>query len=202
MKIVILVIMFVLAGVISMAESETKKAVLVIDVQNDYFPNGKMELKDSIKAGEKTAELLKAARDKNIEVIYIQHISAREGAGFFIKGTEGAEIHKSVTPMKKEKIFQKNYPNSFRDTGLYEYLKSKNIGNLIVCGMMTQMCVDTTVRAGFDLGFKITLAADCCATKDLNYGGKTVSAENVQTAYFGAINGIFAKVVNSNEIEF
>ena len=202
MKIVIVFIMFILAGVILTAEGESKKAVLVIDIQNDYFPNGKMELKDSVKAGEKTAQLIKRARDKNIEVIYIQHISIREGAGFFIKGTEGAEIHKSVMPMKKEKIFQKNYPNSFRDTGLYEYLKSKNITDLTVCGMMTQMCVDTTVRAGFDLGFKITLAADCCATKDLTYEGKTVSAENVQTAYFGAINGIFAKVVNSKEIEF
>ena len=91
-----------------MAEIEGNRAVIVIDVQNDYFPNGKMELSGSVKAGEKIAEYLKIAREKNIEVIYIQHISVREGAGFFIKGSEGVKIYEGITPMKKEKIFQKN----------------------------------------------------------------------------------------------
>ena len=197
----VLAAMFIFAVTTFAGEKSIKKAVIVIDVQNDYFPGGKMELVNSREAGEKTAELLKEAREKNIEVIYIQHISIREGAGFFIKGSEGAEINKSVTPLKNEKIFQKNYPNSFRETGLYEYLKSKNINELIVCGMMTHMCVDTTVRAGFDLGFKMKLVSDCCATRDLKYGEKTVSAENVQTAYFGAINGIFAEVVKVENLE-
>lgn len=200
MKIVLFVMIFIFGGVVSMAEIEGNRAVIVIDVQNDYFPNGKMELSGSVKAGEKIAEYLKIAREKNIEVIYIQHISVREGAGFFIKGSEGVKIYEGITPMKKEKIFQKNYPNSFRDTGLYEYLKSKKISNLIICGMMTQMCIDTTVRAAFDLGFKVTVLADCCAAKDLKYDDKVVSAEEVQTAYLGALNGIFADVVNSYNV--
>ncbi len=118
------------------------------------------------------------------------------GSTFFIPGTLGAEIHDNVAPATGEKVIEKNFPNSFRDTDLLDYLRSEGITDLVVCGMMTQMCVDATVRAAKDFGFSCTVIGDACATKDLEIGGRTVSAADVQTAFLAALNYFYATVKN------
>jgi nicotinamidase-related amidase len=127
-------------------------------------------------------------------VIHIQHLSTRPGATFFLPGTRGAEIHASVQPLQRETLFQKNFPNAFRETGLLEHLKGAGIQKLVIAGMMTHMCIDTTTRAAADLGFTCSLAQDACATKALAFGGAQVPAESVQAAYLAGLNGAFAKV--------
>ncbi len=169
-------------------------ALLIIDIQNDYFPAGAMELAGSIEAGERAAELLEAFRGKSLPVIHVQHISTRPGASFFVPGTSGVEIHPCVAPSEGETLVRKNFPNSFRDTPLLQHLRDNRITRLVVAGMMTQMCIDTTVRAAADLGFDCTLAHDACATRDLSFGGVTVPAASVQAAFLAALNGLFAKV--------
>ena len=89
----------------------------------------------------------------------------------------------------------KRYPNSFLETELDEYLKSLQVDTLIVCGMMTHMCVDTTVRAAMDYGYQVRLVADACATMDLVLNGETIPAETVQKAFLAAMDGVFATVV-------
>ena len=89
----------------------------------------------------------------------------------------------------------KRYPNSFLETELDEYLKSLQVDTLIVCGMMTHMCVDTTVRAAMDYGYQVRLAADACATMDLELNGETIPAEMVQKAFIAAMEGVFATVI-------
>ena len=176
------------------------QVLVIIDVQNDYFPGGKMELYKSTEASLRIKELIGDCRDKNVEVIHIQHVSVKQGALFFLPDTFGVQIHENVKPDGDEKIFVKNYPNSFRNTGLDEYLKSKNINKLIFAGMMTHMCIDTTVRAAFDLGYESVLAGDCCATKKLVNNGEEVPAESVQNSFLAALNGTFTKVMTKDEI--
>ncbi|HSA15787.1 MAG TPA: cysteine hydrolase family protein [Spirochaetota bacterium] len=176
-----------------------KTALLVIDVQNDYFPGGRMELHGSVEAGEKIGDLMRIFRKRSLPVVHVQHVSVRPGAAFFLPGTSGVEFHDSVKPLAGEKIFVKNYPNSFRDTGLDAYLKENGVSRLVVAGMMTHLCVDTTVRAAFDLGYGCIVAGDCCATRALKINGAEVTAENVQNSFLAALNGIFAKVMTKDE---
>jgi len=156
------------------------QALLLIDIQKDYFPGGAMDLTGSALAGEKAGILLKAFRKKGLPVIHMQHISTRPGATFFLPDTPGAQIHMNVTPAAGEALFQKHFPNSFRGTPLLEHMQKYRFTDLVIAGMMTHMCVDTTVRAAFDLGFQCLLAHDACATKALSFGGAAVPPENVQ----------------------
>ncbi len=175
-------------------------ALVLIDIQNDYFPGGAMELAGSELAAEHAAELLAAARGHGAPLMHIQHSAARPGATFFLPGTPGAEIHSAVAPRRGEKVIVKHYPNAFRETELLSYLRDQGIGTLVIAGMMTHMCVDTTVRAAADLGFSCNLAGDACATRALAYGGVAVPAEQVQAAYLAGLNGLFAKVAPAAEL--
>jgi nicotinamidase-related amidase len=176
------------------------QALLLIDIQNDYFPDGAMELAGSPKAGVQAARLLQVYRQKSLPVIHVQHISARKGATFFLPNTKGVQIHESVRPVEGETVFQKNYPNSFRETRLLEHLREHRVSQLVIAGMMTHMCIDTTTRAAADLGFQCVLAHDACATRALSFGGATVPAESVQTAFLAALGGLFAKVLSVEEV--
>jgi nicotinamidase-related amidase len=124
----------------------------------------------------------------------------RPGSTFFIPGTKGADIHSSVTPKSGETVVEKNFPNSFRNTALKETLEKQGIKNLVVAGMMTHMCVDASVRHAADLGYKITLLGDACATRAQTYGGEKVPARQVHAAFLAALNGFYAKVVNTHEL--
>jgi len=176
------------------------RALLIIDIQNDYFPGGAMALHEPDAAAAKAAALLAAFRGRKQPVIHMQHISTRPGATFFIPNTRGAEIHETVRPADGEKVFRKNYPNSFRETPLLEHLRRAGISQLVIAGMMTHMCVDTTTRAATDLGFACSLAHDACATKALAFNGIQASAEQVQVAYLAGLNGLFAKVLPAAEL--
>ena len=176
------------------------QALLIIDIQNDYFPGGAMELAGSLEAGVQAGKLLQAFRQKSRPVIHIQHISTRPAATFFLPGTKGVQIHESVAPIGNETVFQKHFPNSFRDTPLLEHLRGQQITRLVIAGMMTQMCVDSTTRAAADLGFDCLLAHDACATRPQSFRGVTVPAEHVQAAYLAALNGAFAKVQSVDEL--
>jgi nicotinamidase-related amidase len=174
-------------------------ALVLIDIQNDYFPGGKMELSGSTEAGLRAGEILAFFRENRMPVIHIQHVSARPGATFFLPGTEGAAIHESVRPLAFEEVIEKNYPNSFRNTPLRESLERGKINQLVIAGMMTHMCVDATVRSAFDFGFTCTLIHDACATKDLSFEDQTVPAKQVHAAFLSALNGLYAKVVSTSE---
>jgi nicotinamidase-related amidase len=179
--------------------SNMKTALLIIDIQNDYFDKGTNPLIGSDKASENARLILDRFREESLPVIHIQHIATRPSATFFLKGTKGAEIHDNVKPLGKEKLIIKHSPNSFQGTELLEYLKSKNITDLVICGMMTHMCVDATVRAAKDFGFNIILIGDACATKDLEINGQTVKAEEVQKSFLAALNYVYATVKTTRQ---
>ncbi len=170
-----------------------KKALIVIDMQNDYFADGKMELVGIDEALRNTLRLIEFAKEQKYEIFFIQHIALKENASFFLPKSEGVELHRALH-IQDGSIIQKHYPNSFRETTLLQELKDKGIQNLIVCGAMTHMCVDTTVRAGFDLGFSIELINDACATKDLAYNNEVIPAKDIHNAFMASLDGIFCEV--------
>ncbi|MGL6200432.1 MAG: cysteine hydrolase family protein [Lachnospiraceae bacterium] len=175
------------------------KALLIIDIQNDYFPGGKAELVNSDMALSNTEMILAFFRKEELPIIHVQHVNMREGAAFFLPNTEGSKIHEKLTPHNNEFLVIKNYPNSFYETNLLDVIKSNKITELVVCGMMTHMCIDTTVRAAKDYDLPVTLIADACATKDLLYNHELVPAIQVQTAFLAALNGMFAQITNTND---
>jgi nicotinamidase-related amidase len=175
-------------------------ALLLIDLQNDYFPGGKMELEGSIEASLKAEHLLSHFRQERLPIVHVQHLSTRSGATFFIPGTSGAEIHENLQPLEHEVVFQKHYPNSFRDTPLLKHLQQKEISRLVISGMMTHMCVDATTRAAFDYGFGCMVAHDACATRALVYQGTTIPARSVHLSFLAALQTVYAEVLAAEEI--
>ncbi len=171
-----------------------KEALLIIDVQNDYFPGGTNELPGSIEAERMIQKLLLESRQTGRTVIYVKHLNS-EGCGFLVEGTHGAEIASCIAPLPGEKVITKRCPSSFLGTDLYQYLLENGIEQLVVCGMMSHMCVDTTVRAAMDYGIKVRLVSDACATMALTWNGITYSADLVHNVFMASLNGVFAEVV-------
>ena len=173
--------------------------LILIDLQNDYFIGGKMELVNIGQAAEKAQRLLETFRDKNLPVIHIQHISARPGATFFLPNTTGVQINDMVSPLGEEPIVKKNYPNSFRDTDLLKILKETKIDTVVICGAMSHMCIDATTRAAFDYGFNCIVVEDACATRDLVFNDKTINAADVHAAFMAALSVPYAQVLNTDQ---
>ena len=173
-----------------------KSALVLIDVQNDYFPGGRMELEGSAEAILQARRILEHFRGRGHPIVHVQHISARPDAIFFLPGTDGVEIREEVRPGPGETLFQKQYPNAFRDTGLLDHLKEERIERLIICGMMTHMCVDSTVRAAFDYGFPCVLLRDACATRSLSQENAHIPAGLVHSAFIAALSSVFARVLS------
>jgi nicotinamidase-related amidase len=159
-----------------------------------------MELEGADAAAANASSVLKKFREQKQPVFHVKHLSVRPGSTFFIPGTAGAEIHAKVKPQDGETIIEKNFPNAFRNTQLKEMLAKHQIKQLVVAGMMTHMCVDASVRQAADLGYKVTLLADACATRAQSFGGESVPARQVHTAFLAALNGFYAKVIHAHEL--
>lgn len=169
-------------------------ALVLIDLQNDYFPGGDMALVGADAAVHRAARLLAGFRERSLPVFHVQHIEADDQAPFFRPGTPGVDIHPAVRPAAGEPVIVKHFPNSFRGTSLLEDLNKAGVTELCFAGMMTHMCVDSTVRAAADLGFGCTVAEDACATTQLSLGGSDVDARAVQLAFLAALNDGLASV--------
>jgi nicotinamidase-related amidase len=167
-------------------DQEIKTALLVVDIQNFYFPGDGPGLLNAEATSLKAQEVLYLFRDHNQEVIFIRHQSEK-----------GFEIHENVKPISGEKIITKNTINSFQDTNLLVYLKTKHITRLVIIGMQTQMCVEAATRAAYDFGFECIVIPEACTTRDLTYGDKTIKAEDVHASTLATlIGGGYAKVVD------
>ena len=172
-----------------------KTALVLVDIQNDYFTGGHMELSGMETAAETARALLMYFRDNNWPTVHIQHISAQKGATFFIPDTDGAKIHDSITPLDQDTVIQKHFPNSFRGTDLYDHLTGAGVKNLVICGAMSHMCIDATTRAAADLNFSCAVVHDACATRDLEFEGKAIAAKEVHSSFMAALGMAYAKVL-------
>ncbi len=174
-------------------------ALLLIDIQKDYFPGGRMELVKPLDAAKKAYELLQCFREHGGNHVHIQHVALKPTATFFIPGTDGTDIHDAVAHFEGEPLVVKHYPNSFRETNLLEMLKGWGTERVVVTGMMTHMCVDATARAAADFGFQVIVAEDACATRDLKYGDTVVPADHVHKAFLAALKS-YGEVMPTDQV--
>ena len=176
------------------------RALVIVDIQNDYFPGGAHPLVGLEDAAAAARKVFDASRARGEAVVHVQHVWDADDASFMKPGTAGVEIHESVAPHDGEPVVRKAHPNAFLDTALEEELRARGIDHVVVCGMMTSMCVDATVRAAVDLGFQATVVHDACAAPDLEFGGETIPARAVHGAFIAALDDSYAKVRSADEL--
>jgi nicotinamidase-related amidase len=176
-----------------------KTALLVIDIQKDHFPGGKLPLVKPLEAAQKAYMLLQCFREHGGYHVHVQHISIQPDATFFISGDRGTDIHDSAAHFEGEPIVYKHQPNAFLNTDLSKMLKDAGIERVVITGMMTHLDVDATARAAHDLGIQVIIAEDACATHDLKDGDTVIPADQVQKRTLDALKS-YGKVMKSEEI--
>lgn len=177
----------------------SKSAVLVVDLQKDYFPSGKLPLVGIEQAAANAARVIAGARANGTPVIHVRHEFAVPDAPFFVPGTEGVQIHPTVAPLDGEPVVVKNYPNSFLKTELKPMLDAKGIEEVVVIGAMSHMCIDATSRAASDFGYRTIVVHDACATMDLEFNGQVVPAAQVHAAQMAALGFAYAAITTTDE---
>ena len=178
----------------------SKMALIIIDLQNDYFPGGKMEL-DGIEATTtNAAKLLKCFRSKGLSVVHVRHEFPTDDAPFFLPGSDGARIHASVQDIEGEPVVLKHQINSFRDTNLKGILDNWDVDSVLICGAMSHMCIDAATRTAYDLGFNCSVAHDACATIGLEFNDISVPSRQVHAAFMASLSFAYANVVSADEL--
>jgi nicotinamidase-related amidase len=186
-RIYLFIILLTMSSLVK-SEVPDSTALIIIDIQEFYFPGGSLPLVNPEPAARKAGELLSYFRDRKMPVVHVGHLS-KSGTGF----------HELVRPLPGEKVIMKKEVNAFLGTDLDEYLRKKNIKNLILCGMQTHMCLEGATRAAHDLGYQCTVAADACATRDLTFDDVTVSAAEVHASTLATLKS-YATVTKVDKI--
>ncbi len=182
-----------LTGLPAQPEGLASSALILIDCQNTYT-RGDMELDGVQAALDEAATVLDRARTAGIPIIHIQHDSG-PGSPYDVRAEIGAIVER-VAPRDGEPVVVKNYPNSFVGTDLDQQLKALDAHNLVLAGFMTHMCVNSTARGAFNLGYAPTVVAAATATRPLpGVGGTEIPSQTVHAASLAAIADLFAVVV-------
>lgn len=189
MKNCVLILSVTLMSVFSCEISAQRTALLLIDIQDFYFPGGRMPLENPETAGMNAGLVLSRFREKQEMVIHVRH-AFEPGGG----------IHEYVKPLEGELVITKNQINAFLGTELLLTLEENGIEQLVICGMQTHMCVEAAVRAAHDFGYLCILVEDACATRPLQYKDKIISAANVQNSTLSTLEGNYATIVTTNEL--
>lgn len=171
----------------------SKRAIVVIDLQNEYWPGGNLPLEGIDAAAANAARVIAHGREAGDLIVNVRH--EMPGAPVFVPGSDGVEINEAVTPGEGEPVITKNFPNAFRETGLKALLDEKGIEEVVAVGAMSHMCVDATVRAANDLGYKTVTIHDACATRELDFDGTTVPADKVHAALMAALAFFYGEVI-------
>lgn len=172
------------------------KALLLIDLQNDYFPGGRMELAGIESASARSRELLDMFRQQGAPLVHVRHVFADRNAPFFQPDSPGIEIHSSVAPTADEAVVTKHQVNSFHQTDLKDRLDAMGVDELVICGAMSHMCIEGTTRAAAELGYKCQVIHDACATRDQEFDGRVMKAADVHGTAMAALGFAFAEVLS------
>ena len=176
------------------------RLLVIVDIQNDYFPGGAYPLVGTEAAAERAGALLAHFRESGEPVVHVQHVSDDPDATFMRPGTHGVEINDAVAPLADEPVVLKGSPNSFLGTDLAQRVRDAAVDDVVIVGMMTSMCVDSTVRTAAELGFAVTVASDACAAPDLEFGGTLIPGDVVHAAFLAALGDGFATVTGVDEL--
>ncbi len=166
-----------------------KSALLLIDIQDFYFPGGKLQLENPEMAGMNAGLILDHFRKRELPIFHVRH-----------NFEPGGNIHQYVKPVAGEPVISKDQVNAFIDTELLRMLQADSIEQLVICGMQTHMCVEAAVRAGHDLGFTCLLVTDACATRALQYEEHIIPAKNVHYSTIKTLQGSYARVLTTENL--
>lgn len=183
----------------NLEKAMSKTALIIIDIQNDYFPGGALELSKPEEAAQKAQQILGHFRDTQQMVVHVAHENINPDLPFMLPGTEGQQIHALVSPIEGETVITKHYPNSFWKTELEQVLRDAGIESVVITGMMTHMCVSATTRAAMERGFNVTVVGDACTTHNLEYNGETIKAEMVHKTALAELS-MLSKLATTDEI--
>lgn len=175
-------------------------ALVLVDIQNDYFKGGRNELFNTDQAATHAQEALSLFREKGLPVVHIQCILLENNATFFLPDTEGIEIHERVKPQAGEKVIVKHTPDSFFQTELQSYLESINVTRLVIGGMMSHICIDSTVRTAHRLGYEVILLGEACTTRDLVWKDNVIPAKTVHDTFMASLQDTFAQVIDTGSL--
>ncbi len=187
MRNILLLAVLLVGFTFSKAQNPDATALLIIDIQNFYFPGGASALDEPEKAADNAKLLLEHFRSENGLVVHIKHQFEPDG-----------DINKRVAPIEEEKIFTKTEVNSFLNTRLKEYLDSKSIKKVVLCGMQTHMCLEAATRAAHDFGYSCVVVEDACATRDLNYNDVLIPAKEVHYSTLATLKNYATILRTSN----
>jgi len=176
------------------------RALLIIDIQRDYFPGGAYPLVEPEAAAGAARRVLDRFRDAGEPVVHLKHVWDAPDAAFMKPGTPGIEIHETVAPADGEPVIEKTEPNGLLGTSLEERLRADGVDELVVAGMMSSMCVDATVRSAAERGFTVTVVHDACAAPDLEFSGATIHGASVHGAFMAALGDGYATLSSSDEV--
>ena len=163
-------------------------ALVLIDIQDFYFPAGALPLVDAEAASNNAGRLLAAFREHERFIVHVGH-----------QVQAGGDFHAAVQPGEGEEIILKSEVNAFRGTDLHETLQAAGINTIVLCGMQTHMCLEGATRAAADLGYECIVVADACATRDLKRGDSIVEALAVHQATLATLDGAYAQVVDTDD---
>ena len=175
-------------------------ALVVIDIQQFYFEGGLVPLTGSVEAANQARRVLEAFRARKLPIFHVRHVPKSVALVEGEPADAQYRIRSEVQPAAGEKIVTKRYANSFRETDLLDSLRQKGIKTLVIVGMQTHMCVEAASRAATDLGFDVVVVHDACATRPLEFEGRTVPAEMVHAAALAAIKGTYGRVVSVDQL--
>lgn len=175
-----------------------KEALLVIDVQNEYF-TGKLPVTYPKNSFYNILRAIDAAAAKEIDIVVIQHTAPQENANVFNKGSFEWKLHAAIANRKYSVLIEKSLPGSFTNTQLESWLRDKGIERLVISGYMTQMCCDTTARQAFHLGFAVYFLSDATGTLSFKNDAGSVTAEELHRAILVTQEALFSKVKTTDE---
>lgn len=184
-------------------------ALILIDIQMDYFTADKLPIPDGPRVVENACRLRDHARKNDIFIVHVQQVSPNPAAPIFATGSPGVEIHPALAPAavataacSHEVVITKTQPSSFDRTTLDETLKARGIKTLILAGLMTHMCVETTARCALPLGYAVIVAADACASRDLcdPVGTTPIDHHEVHRNALAAMADRFADILTTDAI--
>ena len=177
----------------------SSRALIVVDIQNDYFPGGKWPLSGVEAAADNAAQVIAAARAAGDLVVHVRHEFPSADAPFFVPGSEGAQIYAKVSSQDNEPVVLKHQINAFRDTELAALLASRAVKEVVIVGNMSHICIDAVTRAAVDFGYQATVIHDACAACDQQFNGLTIPAAHVHGAFMAALAFGYASVVSTRE---
>lgn len=174
-----------------------KRALVVIDVQNEYF-TGKMPVTYPAGSLDKILQAMDAAHREGIPVVVVRH-TAKGDRGVFKAGSEQWQLHKKVAARPHDWLIDKSVPSSFAGTDLEKRLRENQIDTLTIAGYMTQMCCDSTARDGFHRGFAVEFLSDATGTLTLANAGGTIADHELHTATLVTQASMFSKVMSTSD---